>query len=110
NGMAAVKKDDMYFYIDTKGKKLKKEYAETGDYRFVQLMTPLAMTKFSHWPQEEFEENGKKGLRDSKTKQVLIPCIYDGFYNITHKEQITVEVDGKYGVIDFTGKTVIPVM
>mgnify|MGYP004511280197 CR=1 FL=1 len=56
---------------------------------------------------EEFEENGKYGLKDENGK-VVIPCQYDslwpgvdGFYEV--------KIADKYGYIDFTGKVIVPI-
>ncbi len=109
NGKAAVLQDGNYFYIDQAGKKLAEKYEPNEEYEFVNYMPDMMPTSFMNMPQETFVKKQKTGLKDAQTGKILIEAKYDGMYNISSKNVI-VALNGKFGVVDFTGKEIIPVI
>lgn len=53
------------------------------------------------------EENGKYGFAKEATFEEVIPCIYDMVYDFENG-CATVAKDGKWGIINKTGKEIIP--
>lgn len=108
HGQAAVQLDGKYCYIDASGNVLDKTFTGSPDEIFMILETALGLSLFSNYPQELVHENGKFGLRDKRSGKMLIKCAYDGLYNITDQAVIA-EKDGRYGVINFKGKIILPI-
>jgi len=108
HGRAAVKLQGKYCYINTSGKVIDTTFKQSPDEAFINLGTVIGLTDFSNWPQELVEENGKVGLREKKTGKMLLTCVYDGLYNIT-KEAVIAEKNGRYGVVNFKGKNILPI-
>jgi hypothetical protein len=52
--------------------------------------------------------DGKWGYRDKKTGTMAVPCKYDKAYDFFVSGLAAVKLDNKWGVIDKTGKEIIP--
>jgi hypothetical protein len=108
NGKAAVKANGRIFYIDTNGKNLKEKYIASNEYSFEKLSTAVGLTTFYNMPQETFKKGDKLGLIEKATSKVLINAVYDGIFSIS-KDNVIVQLGEKYGVVDFSGKIIIPI-
>ncbi|MCL2097647.1 MAG: WG repeat-containing protein [Bacteroidales bacterium] len=55
------------------------------------------------------KSNGKVGVINKATKEVVVPLIYDklDYYFPVHDNWLRVEKDGKWGCVDFNGNTVL---
>ena len=91
-GLASVRKDGKYGYIDKSGKTVI-PFIHDGASPFCKGLAKI-------------EKDGKYGYIDKSGKE-LIPFIYDYIYSFC-EGLAKVKKDGTYGYIDKSGKTVIP--
>lgn len=91
-GLAAVKKNGKYGFIDTKGN-VKIDFAYTRAYDFSEGLAKV-------------EQNGKVGFVN-KNGETVVPIEYEdaGFFK---EGCVWVVKNGKYGFVDKTGKEIIP--
>lgn len=91
-GLAAVKKDGKWGYIDTTG----------------QVVVPVQYDDIASFREglAKVKKDGKYGFVD-KTGQVVIPLQYDYAWSFS-EGLATVKKNGKIGYIDKTGKVVVP--
>lgn len=108
NGKAAVKATGKIYFIDTTGSILPEQYKESTDYPFEKLSTAVGLTTFYNMPQETFKKADKVGLIEKSTRKILIEAIYDGIFSIS-ADNVVVQKGSKYGVVNFAGKTIIPI-
>lgn len=91
-GLAAIKKDGKYGYVDIHGNLvIAREFDAAG--MFVCGLAPVC-------------KNEKWGYID-KTGQMVVPCQYDGTYGIEDGVGL-VENDGKCGLVDLSGNLIVP--
>lgn len=109
DGKAAVKIAGKSYFIDSSGKILKQKYVYSEKYSFESFVTAAGITGFADRPQEIFKRDEKLGLIEKSTRKVLIEPVYDGIFSIT-EENVVVLLNGKYGVVNFNGKVVIPIV
>ncbi|MEM6965307.1 MAG: WG repeat-containing protein [Bacteroidota bacterium] len=66
---------------------------------------------YPHSDLQIFTENGKKGLRNKKSKKVIVSPTYDNIYSKhSHTEEVfIVQKSDKRGLLDTNGKVVIPI-
>lgn len=107
-GKAAVKSNGKIFYIDTSGLILPEKYTESEVYTFEKTSTLVGLFGFSNWAQEKFMKDNKVGLIEKATGKILIDPVYDGMYSIS-KDNVVVKQSNKFGVVNFSGKIIIPI-
>jgi len=95
NGLAFVKKEELYGCIDTKNRTKVKFNLEKTKYQF--FTNKLAL----------FKEKGKYGFINKKGR-IKIPAIYDKAFPFVNSLAY-VELNGKVGYINKKGKEIIPV-
>ena len=113
NNIAAVKFGNDIFMIDTNGIKVNKTYNPNDkDYIFDDFDIDLGMGgEFSYPNFKKIKENGKCGLLDVKNNKIVVPIEYENLVDIKDNfKLITGQKDGKYGLIAFGGRVVIPVV
>ncbi|MBS0029938.1 WG repeat-containing protein [Chitinophaga sp. 22321] len=93
-----LKKDDKVTYADTRGK----------------LLLPLQFEEVGILDDDHFDvkTNGKWGIFSTPENKLVIPAIYDGFDYCggcgSKGAYVFAQKDGKWGVVDFENKTLIP--
>lgn len=111
NNIAAVKLDKEMFMIDTNGVKVDVPYNPSNqDYSFDDMDIAIGMGgDFYNQNFKKVLENGKVGLLDVVNNTIIIPVEYDKLVDINDKFKIiTGGKNGKYGLIAFGGKVLIP--
>ena len=108
NGKAAVKIKDNFYYIDTSGNILPEKYTPSNDYEFEKTSRAMGLSNFFNSPQATFKKENRVGLKESATGKILIEPIYDGIFSLS-KHNVIVELNKKYGVINFSNKIIIPI-
>lgn len=112
NNIAAVKKGNEIFMIDTNGARSAVVYNPSDDdYSFEDGDIAIGMgADFFHSQFKKINENGKVGLLDVSSNQVIIPVEYDRLMDLKAPfKLISAGKNGKYGVLTFGGGVVIPV-
>ena len=112
NQMAAVKTGGRIFMIDTNGVKIATPYDPSNEsYSFDDTDIALGMGGDFYFPEyKKINENGKLGLLEVKTNRILIPAEYD--YLTEPKPDfkvITAGKKGRYGLVEFGGRIMIPI-
>ena len=105
---AAVILDQDTLLIDRLGVQIDEPFIEDQSRRFERLSGAYGLTSWANADQETFTKKGKVGLREVKTGKVIIKPIYDGLFNL-EKGQVTVELNGLFGVVNFNNEVVIPI-
>lgn len=120
--IGCLRKDSLLFVIDTKGNiidtlppKGLTYTANNGHAYFINPSghTTYAPTSTSGRVVNNFKHNDKVGLRDTVTKDVIIPAEYDVVYNPSEEIEtayriFVVQKDSLYGLFGIDGKKILP--
>lgn len=114
-GKAAVKIEDYAYYINGEGEKLDEPYSPNESYEFSDfddVVWELDIREYDKYTEDRntdlITENNKKGLKDSRTEEVIIPCIYDRILQMGNiLKYFMVVKDGKWGVYSIEGKRIL---
>ncbi|WMX13852.1 WG repeat-containing protein [Aureispira sp. CCB-E] len=115
-GMAAVKIGENAYYINAKGEKVNLPYrSKDSSYSFYKyeevLREPPLDDYYRSHKDENFNittEDNKIGLKNSRTEEVIIPCIYDRILQMGDiLEYFIVVKDEKWGLYSAEGKKIL---
>lgn len=113
NGIALVKYNNLYKYIDTNGAfvnvitpAVRKHFNSFGTQHFV---TPAVRMNFSHNLYEIFPEEpyyAKKGIREKSSKNIILEAIYDDILENVG-DCVVVSKNGKEGLYNLAQKKMV---
>lgn len=109
--MAAVKTGGQVFMIDTNGTRINTPYDPSNqDYSFDDSDIAIGMGGDFYFPDyKKINENGKLGLLDIKSNKILVPAEYDYLTEPKpHFKVITAGKNGKFGLVEYGGRILIP--
>ncbi len=107
---AIIMEKEIVYFIDTNGTQLNMIYKYNDPvYTFKDDDIEPGMTEFKSSNYKTFVKLDKTEMLDMQNK-VILPPMYDDILNMRENfKQVTVELDGKYGVVSFSNQILIPI-